>query len=44
MEVEKLFHWSFKWISRVFKRISMGVLGKFLMCFKNVLREIQRFS
>ena len=33
------FQWSFKWVTS-----SMGVLGKFLRCFKNVSREIKRCS
>ena len=30
------FQWSFKWVSRVFKRISIGICGKFQRCFKDV--------
>ena len=37
----RVFQWSFKWISKVFKRCSMGVWGKFQGCFKEVLRLFQ---
>ena len=36
-KVSRVFQWSFKWGSRVFKRSSMGVLGKFQRCFNDVL-------
>ena len=48
-----MFQWSFKWASRMFKRSSIGVLGKvsdvFQGCFKEeggvlqaYLKEVQR--
>ena len=33
-----------KWVTRGYKRSSMGVLGKLLRCFKNVSREIETFN
>ena len=35
------FQWSFKWVSSVFERRSKDVLGKFHICFSEVLRKFQ---
>ena len=36
-----VFEWNFKRVSKVFKRNSFGVFGKFQRCFKEILRVFQ---